>query len=93
MKDIFCSHGFHIVYDRDVTEAIGDGFFYTIGYGDMTGEELMVELMYYGISCISLGTTGSLQKGVRACVSRMREDLFPILEERAAEFDKDHRNL
>ncbi len=93
MKDIFCRHGFRIVYDMDVTESIGDGFFFTIGYGDMTGEQLVVELMYYGISSISLGTTGSLQNGVRACVSRMREELFPVLEERVREFNKDHSNL
>jgi aspartate/methionine/tyrosine aminotransferase len=93
MKDIFCRHGFRIVYDMDVTESIGDGFFFTIGYGDMTGEQLVVELMYYGISSISLGTTGSLQNGVRACVSRMREELFPVLEERVKAFNKDHSNL
>ena len=93
MKDIFCRHGFRIVYDMDVTESIGDGFFFTIGYGDMTGEQLVVELMYYGISSISLGTTGSLQNGVRACVSRMREELFPVLEERVKAFNRDHSNL
>ena len=49
--------------------------------------------MYYGISSISLGTTGSLQNGVRACVSRMREELFPVLEERVKAFNKDHSNL
>lgn len=91
MKDIFCRHGFHIVYDRDVTQNVGDGFFFTIGYGDLTGEELLPELMYYGVSGISLSTTGSRQKGIRACVSRMREDLYPVLEERMAAFDEDHR--
>lgn len=91
MKDIFCRHGFHIVYDRDVTQNVGDGFFFTIGYGGLTGEELLPELMYYGVSGISLSTTGSRQKGIRACVSRMREDLYPVLEERMAAFDEDHR--
>jgi hypothetical protein len=45
----------------------------------MTGEELLVELMGYGVSSICLSTTGSLQKGVRACTSRMREELYPVL--------------
>ena len=90
MKDIFLSHGFHIVYDRDVTQEVGDGFFYTLGYGSMTGSELLIELMHYGVSSINLSTTGSLHQGVRACTSRMREELYPVLEERMAAFEADH---
>lgn len=90
MKAIFLSHGFHIVYDRDVTQPVGDGFFFTIGYGAMTGGELVKELIAYGVSGISLDTTGSNEHGVRACTSRMRPDLYPVLDERMAEFEKDH---
>ena len=90
MKEIFCNNGFHVVYDRDVTQPVGDGFFFTLGYGDMSGEELLVELMYYGVSSISLSTTGSHQKGVRACTSRMRDELYPVLEERMKAFHEDH---
>lgn len=90
MKEIFCKHGFNIVYDRDVTQDVGDGFFYTLGYKDMTGEQLLVELMYYGVSSICLSTTGSKRSGVRACVSRMREELYDVLDERMAAFDADH---
>lgn len=90
MKDIFLRHGFHIVYDRDVTQPVGDGFFFTLGYGDMPGGELVKELIAYGVSGISLDTTGSQQRGVRACTSRMREELYPVLEERMAQFEKDH---
>lgn len=91
MKEIFCRHGFHVVYDRDVTDNVGDGFFFTLGYGDMTGEQLVVELMHYGVSCICLSTTGSLKYGVRGCVSRMREELYNVLDERMAAFEEDHR--
>lgn len=91
MKEIFCRHGFHIVYDRDVTDKVGDGFFFTLGYGEMTGEELLLELMYYGVSSICLSTTGSHKYGVRACVSRMREELYDVLEERMAAFEADHK--
>ena len=90
MKEIFCSHGFSIVYDKDVTDKVGDGFFFTLSYGKMSGEELLLELMYYGVSCICLSTTGSMQNGIRACVSRMTENLFPVLEERMTAFEKDH---
>lgn len=90
MKKIFTDNGFHIVYDTDVTQAVGDGFFFTIGYGDMDGGELLRELLYYGVSSISLSTTGSGQKGVRACTSRMNDELYPVLEERMKLFNQDH---
>ena len=90
MKKIFTDNGFHIVYDHDVTEAVGDGFFFTIGYGEMRGGELLKELLYYGVSSISLSTTGSEQKGVRACTSRMREELYPVMQERMKAFAEDH---
>lgn len=91
MKEIFCRHGFDIVYDRDVTDKVGDGFFFTLGYEGLTGEELVVELMHYGVSSICLSTTGSLKNGVRACVSRMREELYDVLEERMTAFEADHK--
>ena len=90
MKKIFTDNGFHIVYDADVTQSVGDGFFFTIGYGDMDGGELLRELLYYGVSSISLSTTGSGQKGVRACTSRMSDELYPVLEERMKSFCQDH---
>ena len=90
MKDIFTANGFHVVYDRDVTQKVGDGFFFTLGYPGMTGGQLLCELMYYGVSSISLSTTGSDQEGVRACTSRMREELYPVLEERMKAFHEDH---
>ena len=90
MKKIFTDNGFHIVYDRDVTQDVGDGFFFTIGYGNMTGGELLLELLHYGVSSISLSTTGSLQQGVRACTSRMRNELYGVLEERMKAFHEDH---
>ena len=90
MKKIFTDNGFHIVYDHDVTQEVGDGFFFTIGYGDMTGGELLRELLYYGVSSISLSTTGSKQQGVRACTSRMKNELYDVLEERMKAFREDH---
>ena len=90
MKRIFTDNGFHIVYANDVTQRVGDGFFFTIGYGKMTGGELLTELLYYGVSSISLSTTGSEQQGVRACTSRMRDDLYEVLEERMRAFKEDH---
>ena len=90
MKKIFTDNGFHIVYDSDVSQKVGDGFFFTIGYGLMDGGELLRELLYYGVSSISLALTGSGQKGVRACTSRMKEELYPVLQERMKAFREDH---
>ena len=90
MKQIFCDNGFRVVYDHDVTLPVGDGFFFTLGYGDLSGGELLRELLHYGVSAISLSTTGSLQQGVRGCTSRMRDDLYPLLEERMRAFREDH---
>ena len=75
----------------DVDVNVGDGFFFTVGYGDMTGGDLLKELLYYGVSSINLSTTGSEQQGVRACTSRMRNELYPVMEERMKAFHEDHQ--
>lgn len=90
MKKIFTDHGFTITYPRDVTEEIGDGFFFSLSYPGLSGSELVTELIHYGVSSINLDTTGSHQPGVRACTSRMREELYPILDERMKAFEADH---
>jgi aspartate/methionine/tyrosine aminotransferase len=90
MKKIFTDNGFHIVYNYDATQVVGDGFFFTVGYGNMTGGDLLKELLYYGVSSINLSTTGSEQQGVRACTSRMREELYEVMEERMKAFHEDH---
>ena len=90
MKKIFCDNGFTITYPRDVTEDIGDGFFFSLSYPGLTGGDLVCELISYGVSSINLDTTGSLVPGVRACTSRMRDELYPILEERMQMFHRDH---
>lgn len=82
LKEIFTRYGFRIVYDLDLDEPIADGFYFTISYPGMTGSELMEELMYYGISAISLSTTGSNQQGLRACTSFIKAHQYDLLEER-----------
>jgi aspartate/methionine/tyrosine aminotransferase len=86
LKAIFLRHGFHIVYDKDLDQPVGDGFYFTIGYPGLTGGELARELMYYGVSAISLETTGSDQDGLRACTSFIKEHQYDQLDERLAIF-------
>lgn len=90
MKRIFLDNGFTITYPKDVTENIGDGFFFSLSYPGLTGGQLVTELIHYGVSSINLDTTGSQQPGVRACTSRMRDELYPVLEERMKAFHADH---
>lgn len=81
LKEIFLRHGFHLVYDNDLGEPIADGFYFTIGYPGMTSGELAKELMYYGVSAISLVTTGSHQEGLRACTSFIKDHQYAQLDE------------
>jgi aspartate/methionine/tyrosine aminotransferase len=90
LKEIFKNHGFKIVYDHDLDDPIADGFYFTVSYPGMTGGELMEELMYYGISAISLSTTGSHQQGLRACTSFIKSNQYALLEERLALFEKNN---
>ncbi|MCD8078943.1 MAG: pyridoxal phosphate-dependent aminotransferase, partial [Bacteroides sp.] len=82
LKDIFLRHGFHLVYDNDLGDPVADGFYFTISYPGMTGGELARELMYYGVSAISLLTTGSRQEGLRACTSFIADHQYEELERR-----------
>ena len=91
MKELFKAAGFRIVYDRDLDEPIADGFYFTISYPGMSGKELLEELLYYGISAISLDITGSdRHEGLRACVSLVPRGQFGDLEQRLKKFNSDH---
>lgn len=92
MKQLFTGNGFNIVYDKDLDDPIGDGFYFTISYPGMTGIELLNELLRYGISAITLDTTGSERlEGLRACVSLVPRSLFGDLERRLQQFNEDHK--
>ncbi|HCX98969.1 MAG TPA: aminotransferase [Bacteroidales bacterium] len=91
MKKLFTSYGFKIVYDMDEDKPLADGFYFTISYPGFTGGELIEKLLYYGISAISLGITGSERtEGLRACVSQTHPDQFADLEFRLKCFQEDH---
>lgn len=90
LKAIFLKYGFVIVYDHDLDEPIADGFYFTIGYPGMSGSKLMKELIYYGVSMISLSTTGSNQEGLRACTSFIKPHQYELLEERLKIFKKNN---
>jgi len=91
MKKLFTDNGFKIVYDKDENDPIADGFYFTVSYDGFTGEELIEELFYYGISAIALTITGSERKeGIRACVSLVRRPQFPALEYRLKKFYEQH---
>lgn len=90
-KKLFTDNGFYIVYDRDGDRPISDGFFFTVGYPGFTGSELQKTLLRYGVSTISLPSTGSKQEGLRVCVSMLTsDDTVRALAERLEAFHRDH---
>ena len=92
MKQMFTDNGFEVVYDKDEDNLLADGFYFTIGYPGFTGDELLEELLYYGISAISLSITGSQRQGLRACVSLVNRNQFPDLKVRLEKFKENHKH-
>lgn len=91
LKKMFLKNGFKIVYDRDVNAPLADGFYFTFSYPGFQGADLVEELLYYGVSAISLDITGSERhEGVRACVSQVGHDQFEKLEKRLHIFNLNH---
>lgn len=91
MKKMFTDNGFDIVYDTDVDEPIADGFYFTISYPGISGDDLIEKLIYYGISAISLAITGSQRsEGLRACVSMVLPEQFKDLQYRLEQFHLHH---
>lgn len=91
MKKLFTENGFELVYDKDGDEPLADGFYFTVRYPGLGGGELLEELLHYGISAISLGSTGSERtEGLRACVSHVYPSQFQMLERRLRLFAAHH---
>lgn len=93
IKEIMLRNGFHIVYDKDADDReVGDGFFFTFGYKNWTGEQLLNKIIYYGVSAIQLKSTGAVREGMRGCASAIREDQFDELNKRLAQFNADWKD-
>jgi aspartate/methionine/tyrosine aminotransferase len=88
MKTLFLANGFELVYKNDMDVPIADGFYFTLTYPGMTGNRLVENLLYYGISAIALDNTGSNKEGIRACVSFVKREQFGELEERLKLFNE-----
>ncbi|MGN0235289.1 MAG: aminotransferase class I/II-fold pyridoxal phosphate-dependent enzyme [Paludibacteraceae bacterium] len=94
IKEIMKKNGFRIVYDKDADgQSVGDGFFFTFGYRDWSGEQLLNKLIYYGVSAISLSNTGAQREGMRGCASAIREDQYDELDRRLALFNKEYEHM
>ena len=53
----------------------------------MKGDELLFEMLRYGMAGIPLSTTGSTKEGIRICVSFIQESQFEELEKRLSALD------
>ena len=87
VRKIFLKYGFEQVYDKDMDEPVGDGFYLTMSYPNYDGDNLMLELLKYGISTITLKSTGSNRhEGLRICISFVDSKDIPVLEDRLQKF-------
>lgn len=90
-RKAFTDNGFNLVYELDGDRQISDGFFFTAGYRGMDSVELQRELLKHGVATISLPSTGSLQNGVRVCVSMLTtDDCFANLNRHLKSFADEH---
>ncbi|MDE6338777.1 MAG: pyridoxal phosphate-dependent aminotransferase, partial [Muribaculaceae bacterium] len=70
-------------------EDIADGFFFTVGYKDMSADEVQRELLRHGVATISLNSTGSSRPGVRVCVSVIKSEKdYEMLDKFLSDFAK-----
>jgi acetoacetate decarboxylase len=89
---IFLKYGFEQVYKKDMDETVGNGFYLTMSYPNYDGTDLMIELMKYGISTITLKSTGSNRhEGLRVCISFVSEKDMPVLEDRLKKFMENNK--
>ena len=92
VKEIFLKYGFEQVYKKDMDETVGNGFYLTMSYPGYGGNDLMLELLRYGISTITLKSTGSVRhEGLRVCISFIGLDEMPTLENKLQKFMEDHK--
>jgi len=92
VRKIFLKYGFNQVYEKDMDETVGDGFYLTMSYPNYEGTSLMLELMKYGISTITLKSTGSNRhEGLRVCISFVDEKDMPVLDERLKKFMENNK--
>ena len=91
VKELFERHGFHIVY-RQRPGRTRERRILLHGRLRFDAEfDLVAALLRYGICAISLTSTGSLQNGVRVCVSQMnREEQYDLLDRRLRDFAQDY---
>jgi len=93
MKEAFINNGFKIVYDKDENQELADGFYFTVSYPGMSGEELLAKLLRFGISALTLDTTGSSRtEGIRICVSQTPKERMSELNERLRMFKAEGNN-
>ncbi len=86
MKKIFEENGFQILYDKDGTVDLADGFYFTVTYPGLDWEELSRMFFKCGLGTVSLKIMGSKKTGVRISVSMVDKEKFRVLSERLGQF-------
>ncbi|MCP4151888.1 MAG: pyridoxal phosphate-dependent aminotransferase [bacterium] len=91
IKKMFIQNGFKILYDMDDNQPVADGFYFTIFYPGMDENTLVRQMLYHGISAMSLTAAGSEKRGLRICVSLIDKTQYPELEKRLALFYENNK--
>lgn len=90
LKQLLQRHGFYLIYDTDNTYEL-NGFYLCFGYPGLSGIELVRKLLHIGVTVLPLSLFGSERiDGVRACVGRVDDESFILLEERMAYLKEDN---
>lgn len=75
LKNAFLKNGFHLIYDNDEGKPLADGFYFTVGFRDLPGDQLLFTMLQFGLTAIPLSITGSNHtEGVRICVSLTNQE-------------------
>lgn len=90
LKKLFLDNNFKIVYDKDGDADLADGFYFTVEYPGMTSTRLSLNLLRFGIATIGLNICNSDNtSGLRICVSQLKSELFPVVEDRLSAFARE----
>lgn len=91
MKTLFLENGFQLIFQQDGQGSLADGFYFTVSFPGMTGAELVRHLLFFGLSAISLDTTGLVSaEGIRICVSLVADHQMEDLRARLQAFQRVH---
>lgn len=91
LKALLVENGFELLYERDIDQAIADGFYFAFGHPAYPESGLAEALLGFGISATPLTDAGAEHKqGLRACVGLMTDEDLERIAPRLSAFAEAH---